>query len=214
MKCFVLLALVLLFFSVPVFAGNFDHIKVSPQENRQIVIKALESLAPRLQQALQGGRVEIVFGIGDAHGVAVASDAFGMELEVQSVYVRWPAGSKTVKFPWGEMNLLHATRHELAHLALERIFIRNSSEWVGLVKALNQEGVGFLKKVAAGHRDAQGLGSPSSIAHHQALQEYLASLVEHCGKPVRMPLPSSKKTRQMVEALVRGGECDETETKQ
>lgn len=182
------------------------HVTVFPEANRRLVIEAYESLPPQLQTVLRKRGIEVTFKEGNLLGGAAASDQFGLDISTHSVYVRWPIGAERVSFPWGEIKLVDATRHELSHVALERIFRNNSEMWVDLLKALREEGPEFLEKVAAGHKDAAYLYSNSSMAHYQALQEYLASLVEHCGKPVRVPLPSGR-ARPMVEALVSGGTC-------
>lgn len=190
----------------PAAATELSRVTVIPETYGPVVTEAYRSLPPRLREALANGRFEVVFRNGDALGAALASDAFGMELPVQSVYVRWPTGAETVSFPWGEIRLKDATRHELAHLALERIWSKNSALWVELGKALRDEGPEFLEKATLGHRGAAYLYSPSAMAQYESLHEYLASLIEHCGKPVRMPLPSGR-ARPMVEALVLGGDC-------
>lgn len=190
--------------------ADLSHITVVPVVYRHVVVEAYRSLPGRLQEALLEGRIEVTFKDGDVLGGAAATDAFGMDLDVHGVYVRWPAGAETVSFPWGEISFTDAVRHELAHVALERIFRNNSQAWVELIKALREEGPDFLKKVTAGHGDAAELYSSSPIAHYQALQEYLASLVEHCGKPVRMPLPTGR-ARPMVDVLVQGGVCERTQ---
>jgi len=183
-----------------------SHVTVIPETYVSVVAEAYRSLPPRFREALMGGRIEVTFKDGAVLGAAAASDVFGLDLDVHGVYVRWPAGTETVSFPWGEIRLLDATRHELAHLALERIFRNNSQIWVELVKTLREEGPEFLEKVIRGHQGAANLYSPSFIAQYESLHEYLASLVEYCGKPVRMPLPSGR-ARPMVEALVMGGGC-------
>ncbi len=182
------------------------EISVVPDSHRQVVVEAYRSLPPRLQAVLRTKEVRVTFRDGEILGAAAASDQFGLDIETHSAYVRWPAGAESVSFPWGKLRLVDATRHELSHIALERIFSKSSKMWVDLIEALRDEGTEFLKKVTAGHADAANLYSNSSMAHYQALHEYLASLAEHCGKPVRVPLPSGR-ARPIVEALVSGGTC-------
>lgn len=184
----------------------FKRVTVIPETHRQVVIEAYQSLPPKLQVALRIKGIEVTFKDGEILGAAAALDQFGLDIDVHSVYVRWPAGAESVSFPWGKIRLVDATRHEIAHIALERIFSKSSKTWVDIIKAIQDEGPEFLEKVTAGHKGAASLYSPSSIAHYEALHEYLASLVEHCGKPLRVPLPSGR-ARPMVEALVSGGAC-------
>lgn len=184
---------------------------VIPNAYRSTVVEAYRSLPHQLQIALRTREIEVTFKDGEVLGGAAASDEFGLDISVHGVYVRWPAGAESVPFPWGEIKLVDATRHEISHIALERIFRNNSSLWVELLKALRDEDADFFRKVVEGHSNASNLRSPSSIASYDSLQEYLASLIEHCGKPVRMPLPTGR-ARPMVEALVQGGVCDKQPT--
>lgn len=125
--------------AAPAAAKELSHVTVIPETYVSVVAEAYRSLPPRLREALMGGRIEVTFKDGDVLGAAAASDAFGLDLDVHGVYIRWPAGAETVSFPWGAIRLLDATRHELAHLALERIFMKNSQIWVELVKALKED---------------------------------------------------------------------------
>lgn len=193
--------------AIPTWNGPDLLLTTIPQDSYHVVVRAYKSLPPRLQKALQEGRkIDVTLKEGNVLGAAFASDNLGMPIDLQTVYVRWPAGTETIAFPWGKIRLIDATRHELAHLALERIFSQSSQVWTKLIDALQEEDNEFFKKVALGNKDATDIRSSSAMAHYQSLHEYLASLIEHCGRPVRMPLPSGR-ARPMVEALVNGGTC-------
>ena len=201
-----LLSVVVLSVPICVTAQELSHITVIPETYRQVAIGAYLSLPEALQNVLKAGKIEIIFKDGEAFGGAIGSDVMGLELDVESVYIRWPAGVETVLFPWGEIRRIDAARHELAHLGLERVFRHDSRIWTELIKALKEEGPEFLQMVSAGHKDAKDLFSSSPMASYQSLQEYMASLIEHGGKPVRMPLPSGR-ARPMVESLVCNNIC-------
>jgi len=179
---------------------------VSPDVYRNTVVEAYRSLPTQLQIALRRKGIEVTFKDGEITGGAAASDQFGLDIDTHGAYIRWPAGEEFVSFQWGKIRLIDATRHEMAHIALERIFRNNSQVWTELIKALRDEKPEFFRKVAEGHRNADSIRSSSVIAAYESLQEYLASLIEHCGRPIRMPLPTGR-ARPMVEALVGGGDC-------
>lgn len=193
--------------AVPTQSPDLSRITAIPSDYYDVVVNAYRSLPPRLQKALLDHHIEATFKNGDALGAAFAAGHMGESLDTQSTYVRWPIGAETVSFPWGAIRLIDATRHELAHLALERIFGRSSEIWTQIIKAIQEEeGDDFFREVAAGHKNATNLRSSSAMASYESLHEYLASLAEHCGKPIRAPLPSGR-ARPMVEALMSGGTC-------
>jgi hypothetical protein len=190
---------------LPRLPVNFS---VTPAEYQAMTEAAYVSLPPRLRAVLarRVKNVTVFIQDGDMLGAAMASDFNYEILDNPQALVRWPAGQATVDFPWGKVTLLQAIRHELAHLGLEILFSANSALWVDIPKALREEGPEFLEAVTRGHRGAAELFSRSTIAHYSSLHEYLASLIEFCGTPVRMPLPKGRAL-PMVRALVSGGVC-------